>query len=84
VGIFRNLIGHTLDLGISSIFLYMLLFNSNWMYYMLYFFLEKFKLYMFQMLFAPIISSTTAVYSNRFLWFWCVLFHRAGTGVGTL
>jgi hypothetical protein len=28
----------------------MLLFNSNWMYYMLYFFLENFKLYLFRML----------------------------------
>jgi hypothetical protein len=33
---------------------------------MLYFFLEKFKLYMFRVLFAPIIKSTTAVYSHKF------------------
>jgi hypothetical protein len=34
---------------------------------MLYFFFEKFKLYMFRMLLAPIIRSTSAVYSHRFL-----------------
>jgi hypothetical protein len=62
----------------------MVLFNSNWMYYTHYLFLEKFKLYMFRMLFAPIIRSTTAVYSHRFLWFWCVLILTAGTGVGAL
>jgi hypothetical protein len=50
-----------------------------------YLVLKSFWLYMFQMLFASIIRSTSVVYSHRFFFMVLVcLFHGAGTDVGTL
>jgi hypothetical protein len=41
------------------------LFKSEWMWLQYSFFMKSFWLYMFRMLFASIISSTTAVYSHK-------------------
>jgi hypothetical protein len=47
------------------------MFNSGPVHCILYFFRRW--LYMFRVLFAPIIRSTTAAYSHRFCMVWCVI-----------